>query len=105
MTPAALRKRLRDLKALQAKVANEIRDAEMRLMFAEQDTRPTMRGPRRYWPRSVRPPCGTERGYQWHRYHDPTGWPLPDDDPCRCRAAHREHRRMREALRREETAA
>jgi hypothetical protein len=32
--------------------------------------------------------CGTERGYQWHRYNDRDNWPLPADDPCGCRAAH-----------------
>lgn len=37
------------------------------------------------------PHCGSERGYQWHRYHDRDNWPLPDEDPCGCRAAHREH--------------
>lgn len=34
--------------------------------------------------------CGSEQGYQWHR-HKRINWPLPADDPCGCRAAHREH--------------
>lgn len=37
--------------------------------------------------------CGTERGYQRHRHEWRTNgvgtWPLPEDDPCGCRAAHR----------------
>lgn len=45
--------------------------------------------------RRPKPPCGTERGYQWHRNQARTGrsdaWPLPDDDPCGCRAAHLAH--------------
>lgn len=42
-----------------------------------------------------RPPCGTERGYQWHRARwrrlAEGLWPLPPDDPCGCRSAHRTH--------------
>jgi hypothetical protein len=38
---------------------------------------------------------GTEAGYQWHRYrhkkHSEGEWPLPADDPCGCKAAHRAH--------------
>lgn len=38
------------------------------------------------------PKCGTEAGYQSHRWrfrkHDIGVWPLPEDDPCGCRAAH-----------------
>ena len=45
--------------------------------------------------RGERPPCGTERGYQWHRYHDADNWPLPKDDPCECRAAHAAFERAR----------
>ena len=40
--------------------------------------------------------CGTEQGYQRHRYlarkgADGAVWPLPVDDPCGCRAAHAAH--------------
>lgn len=35
------------------------------------------------------PACGTEAGYQRHRIDGP--WPLPPDDPCGCRDAHRQH--------------
>lgn len=44
-------------------------------------------------PRRPRPPCGTERGYQWHRHQwrrwQRGTWPLPTDDPCGCKGAHR----------------
>lgn len=42
--------------------------------------------------------CGTERGYQWHRHNDRSNWPLPADDPCGCRAAHRAHYMFRERM-------
>jgi hypothetical protein len=45
--------------------------------------------------RGERPRCGTERGYQWHRHHDRDHWPLPTDDPCGCREAHRVFERAR----------
>lgn len=45
--------------------------------------------------------CGTERGYQWHRYlwrtHREGTWPLPADDPCGCRGAHSAHEAFRAA--------
>lgn len=43
--------------------------------------------------RGRKPSCGTEKGYQWHRYHDRDNWPLPAGDPCGCKAAHRAHAR------------
>ena len=48
---------------------------------------------RRRRSRHIRPECGTEAGYQWHRYQakkDPENhpWPLPAEDVCGCRAAH-----------------
>lgn len=45
--------------------------------------------------------CGTERGYQWHRYHDADNWPLPKGDPCGCRAAHAAWNWFREQMRRD----
>lgn len=38
--------------------------------------------------RGEKPPCSTERGYQWHRHYKAPEWPLPADDPCGCRTAH-----------------
>lgn len=84
----------------------------------------TVRGIRRWQPdtetvRPIRPvgrpalpaECGTERGYQKHRHAARKGaasavWPLPADDPCGCRAAHREHEAVRvRALTREHRPA
>lgn len=48
--------------------------------------------------------CGTERGYQWHREHDRGNWPLPADDPCGCRAAHRAHVALRKMMNRSKVA-
>lgn len=46
--------------------------------------------------------CGTERSYQRHRHlwrrHGLGTWPLPADDPCGCRAAHRAHVAFRKAM-------
>lgn len=44
--------------------------------------------------------CGTERGYQRHRWLAKAGepgavWPLPADDACGCRAAHAAHEAFR----------
>jgi hypothetical protein len=49
--------------------------------------------------------CGTERGYQWHRHNDSFNWPLPPDDPCGCRAAHRAHRAFLMEMRKREQEA
>lgn len=87
--------RLLDLYQLRLRVDREIADLE-------RDQRRTA-PPRTYRPRNVRPACGTEPGYQWHRHQGRSGraeWPLPDDDPCGCRAAHREHRAIEDANRR-----
>lgn len=54
---------------------------------------------------TLRPECGTRKGYNTHRYLASKGigeWPLPDDDPCGCREAHRayeaeKYRRRRDA--------
>lgn len=64
--------------------------------------------PRKQPPATILPPppkprrpvsCGTERGYQWHRQlwrkHQEGTWPLPADDPCGCRGAHRAHEAFR----------
>lgn len=47
-----------------------------------------------------KPPCNTETAYQWHRNNEPDNWPLPTDDPCGCRAAHRAHEAFRAEMRR-----
>lgn len=46
--------------------------------------------------------CGTERGYQRHRYQarmQRETWPLPADDPCGCRGAHAAHAAFRKQMR------
>lgn len=100
MTPErelALRARLRKLGHLQSAVANEIQAIRIELAVKP---RPTSKGPRIRRPKNARPPCGTDSGYQWHRYHDPENWPLPAEDPCGCKAAHSLRLRLREAERR-----
>lgn len=92
-----LRKRLRELKVLRAKVANEIAAVELRLIAAENATRQRRS-------RFAKPPCGTDTGYQWHRYNEPENWPLPPEDPCGCRAGHRHARRVKDAEKRERKA-
>lgn len=85
-----LRRRLRRLLDLQADVSNEIQRVRVELSAASGSTaRP-------------KPPCGTDQGYQWHRYHEPENWPLPLIDPCGCRRAHTEKQRLREVARREQ---
>lgn len=88
-----LRQRLRQLRALQMQVANEIMLTEARIDAA--DTRDRKRRSR-----YTKPPCGTDSGYQWHRYNEPDKWPLPADDPCGCRAAHSAKQRVRHAEKR-----
>lgn len=48
--------------------------------------------------------CSTERGYQRHRQlwrvEQIGPWPLPPDDPCGCRAAHRAHEAFRLQMKR-----
>lgn len=80
--------RLLKLKALRSQVAAEIRAVESDL------------GIRRHRSKYAPPSCGTASGYQWHRYQwqkDPENnqWPLPPDDPCGCRAAHANQKRLR----------
>lgn len=74
--------RLEKLLTLKTKVVTEIDQEESALGIR-----------RRRRSRHVRPDCGTEAGYQWHRYQakkDPGNhsWPLPPGDPCGCRLAH-----------------
>lgn len=74
--------RLEKLLTLKAKVTVEIDEEQAALGIR-----------RRRRSRHVRPECGTEAGYQWHRYQakkDPANhpWPLPPGDPCGCREAH-----------------
>lgn len=53
-------------------------------------------------PFDAKAPCGTEKAYQRHRWeyhqHGLGDWPLPADDPCGCRAAHRAHEAFRVAV-------
>lgn len=88
-----LRQRLRDLAALQRRVADEIEQTQAALARHAADRR-------HYRPRNVKPACGTESAYHWHRYHEPDNWPLPKNDPCGCRAAHAEVVRIRKAEKR-----
>lgn len=74
--------RLQKLLTLKTKVNLEIDQEESALGIR-----------RRRRSRHERPECGTEAGYQWHRYQakkDPANhpWPLPPGDPCGCRGAH-----------------
>lgn len=78
-------RRLADLRALAVQVDEEI------VLTVDRLERMT----RVYTPRGQQPPCGTEEGYQWHRYHDRDAWPLPVADPCGCRAAHNQRTRVR----------
>ncbi len=91
-----LRARIRDLESLRSRISNEI--AQARTELTNLTPEPSRRT---YRPRSIQPPCGTEAGYQWHRYHEKASWPLPSDDPCGCRQAHRQHYRDRMSEQRE----
>lgn len=82
MSVQTLDQRLDSLVALRAAVDREIR----RTRAALKDS------PRRRTPNGQKPPCGTERGYQWHRRHDRAF----DDD---CRAAHSAYEAARVAQR------
>lgn len=86
-----LRARLRQLRDLQRRVAHEI-DVVTDQLAIHTD------GRRIYRSRHRKPPCGTEAGYQWHRYNEPDNWPLPKDDPCGCRAGHARRRRIAEQI-------
>lgn len=77
----ALSARLRDLVDLERRVAAEIAATRAELAALT---------PKR---RGLKPPCATERAYQWHRHNGP--WPLPAEDPCGCRAAHAAHWRAK----------
>lgn len=90
---AKLRKRQRDLKGLRSRIADELLTIEAELARIDGSSR--MRRSRH-----IRPACGTDEGYFWHRYHDRDNWPLPKEDPCGCRAAHRQYERIRTAERR-----
>lgn len=90
---AKLRKRMRELKALRTRVADEILliDAELARIDGTN---------RRRRSRHIKPSCATDEGYHWHRYNEPDNWPLPKNDPCGCRAAHSAHERVKAAERR-----
>lgn len=63
---------------------------------ADMAPRPVDLGPSAPWVH------GTERGYQRHRRHR-DNWPLPDDDPCGCKAAHAAHEAFRVEMQRRES--
>ena len=90
-----LRKRLRELKALQRRLAAEVLTTKAALAGMGRGRHPY----------NVRPPCGTDKGYQWHRYHEPWNWPLPKHDPCGCKAAHTAVQRARVAERKRKAAS
>lgn len=95
MSAGKLRRRLTELRKLETRVRYEITATEAELdelMVAARERS------RRRRSRFVRPECGTEEGYQWHRYHDRGNWPLPVGDPCGCRAAHAKRDRVRRAV-------
>lgn len=124
--PARDRKRLRELLALRSRIDAEIatlRDNALEHTAPQNRTelndeiRATEK--RLEWLTSLLPPprrsrlepaeCGTESGYQRHKYLWRTRkegvWPLPKDDPCGCRAGHARHEAQRVARRQWETAA
>jgi hypothetical protein len=80
----ARKARLRKLLALRFQVDAEIATLQTEL-FGHRKA---------YGPRDQEVDHGTERGYQWHRHQyrkHGAPWPLPADDPCGCKAAHRAH--------------
>lgn len=52
-----------------------------------------VKAPERRTPRGQRPPCGTDRGYYWHRNHD-------EDQCAPCRRAHADAETVRKIARR-----
>lgn len=90
-TERRLRNRIADLRTLEGRINIELQQARLDLnaYLAER------RAPQIRRSRYVRPPCGTEAGYQWHRHNEPDRWPLPVEDPCGCRTAHRAHGRAK----------
>jgi hypothetical protein len=82
MTHTEAIRRLQKLYALRGRVNEEIAALEAASRALVKPSEPPPGPPEPTF-------CGTERGYQWHRYNDRDNWPLPLDDPCGCRAAHR----------------
>lgn len=80
-----LQMRLADLRSRRADLRQRVGFIDEQIALTLDELDQTRRG--------AKPPCGTEKGYQWHRYHDRDNWPLPADDPCGCRAAHRDFAR------------
>lgn len=81
---ARIRGRIRELQALRNRV-----DDELTVLTAELGEVRERRS------RNVKPPCGTEQGYQWHRYR------RDKYPPCdSCKAAHNAHERARAARKR-----
>lgn len=93
-THQQLRVRIQELKALQSRVADELLVAEQELAAITAHEAAQAKAARAATAAAThraatRPECPSEPGYQWHRQHEPHNWPLPYDDPCGCRNAHR----------------
>ena len=105
------RKRLRELTELRRRIDAEIADLRDQMHDRKERERiakilSLAPPPRRS--RKVPPDCGTESGYQHHKYLSRKGegeWPLLKDDPCGCRAAHARHEARRAERRRLEESA
>lgn len=69
MSVQTLDQRLSELLRLRAAVASEIRRTRVAISATTLGRDRT--------PKGQQPPCGTERGYQWHRRHDE-----PKDRAC-----------------------
>lgn len=89
MNPQSLEDRLDALVALQLKVDQEI----ARVRSAIRDSKPGQIRRSRH----IRPPCGTEQGYQWHRTRK-------QDADDACKAAHAAHQRVAAHERRKRAA-
>jgi ribosomal protein S12 methylthiotransferase accessory factor YcaO len=93
----ALKQRVRKLTRLRRQIDAELADLNAQIAAIEAlDELAQAKASREKYKRGSRKPCGTEEGYQWHRHWErDTNWPLPKEDPCGCRAAHRERERQR----------
>ena len=96
-TTHRLKSRVRKLTRLRLAIEAELADLAAQIEAAEAVNEVAeAKSKRETYKRGSRKPCGTEEGYQWHRHWErDTNWPLPKDDPCGCRAAHRERERQR----------
>jgi len=106
------RKRLRELLELKRRIDTEIADLHDKIEDRRERQRIAklleLKPPPRRSPKEPAD-CGTETGYQRHKYlarkFGEGVWPLPAGDPCGCRAAHARHEARRAERRRIESAA